>query len=132
MEYMYSKSALDFGKYGDFTFTGTEFKKLRNFRLVTYQNIFKFVTSNKGDYELEYLYAANLSLNIGIGLSSEVAQSIAEKLRQDIVNKGIIQDQDLEVYPVIEGHTLHLRLMLFQDDNYTIAVQLDNMGVSVR
>lgn len=131
MNYLLSKSSLDFGEYGDFSFTGLKLKRLDTIEQTIYQSVYKFLKSNFGDYELQVEYAANLSAHLGKGLDLEFSRYVENKLKRDIINQGLVPEQVLEVYSLIEQHTLHLRVILFDESNYTISVQINNSGVIV-
>lgn len=129
MNYLFAKSSLDFGKYGDFTFTGNGLKKLKTSEEVIYQNIYKFIKSNVLDYELSPYYAADLQVHIGRGLDLSVSTDIEKRLRDDIIRQGLIPDQYIDVYSLIDVNTLHLRVILFDSEEYTISMEINNSGV---
>lgn len=129
MNYLFAKSSLDFGKYGDFTFTGNTIKKLKNAEEVIYQNVYKFIKSNIGDYELEPYYAADLQRHIGKGLDLSVSSDIEKRLRNDIIKQGLVPEQYIDIYSIIDVNTLYLRVIMFDSENYTIGMEINNSGV---
>ena len=131
MSYLYSKKALDFGEYGDFIFTGVGLKRIESMEGTLYQAMYKYIKSNKGDYELNQFYAANLQEHIGKGIDLRFSKFITDKLEDDLVREGLIPKQAVEIYSLIEGSILHIRIILFGRDDYTISVQIGNNGVIV-
>jgi len=131
MSYLFSKTALDFGEYGDLIFTGVGLKRIESVEGTIYQAIYKYLKSNKGDYELNQFYAANLQEHIGKGIDLKLSKYITTKLEDDLVREGLIPKQAVEVYSLIEGNILHIRIILFEQDDYTISVQIGNNGVIV-
>lgn len=131
MNYLFANSSLDFHKYGDFTFTSIGFKRLQTPEEVIYQNILKLLKSDTFAYELQPFYAANLTEFIGKGLDLELAKEVENRVRNVIIQNGLVPQQYLEVYSILDGHTLYLRIILFDSESYSANIELNPQGVKV-
>ena len=57
---------------------------------------------------------------------------IANKIKTDIINLEIIPSNLFDVYALKDGNTIQIRVILFENDDYTIQLSYDpSVGVTL-
>lgn len=132
LKFMYSQSTLAFDSFGDIIIESSDLKMKYDNRAVTLQALTDFLQTTYGDYFFSPLLGANYDQFIGKGITTALVLEIANKIRSDIILLEIIPQHLFEVYALKVEHTVQVRVILFEDDDYTINLTYDpSIGVTI-
>lgn len=132
LKFMFSQSTLAFDSFGDIILESEDLKIKYDNRSVILQALTDYLQTTYGDYFFSPLLGANYDQFIGLGITTELVSEIANKIRSDIMLLEIIPKQMFEVYALKVEHTVQVRVILYEDDDYTINLTYDpSIGVTI-
>lgn len=132
LSFLYSQSTLAFDSFGDFIIENNDLKVRKDNRQVVLQALTDFLQTNYGDYIFYPLLGKNYDQFIGKGITQQLVQDIKDSVISDINSLEIIPKHLYEVYAVQVGHAVQVRIILFEDDDYTIKLEYDpSIGVTI-
>ena len=87
-------------------------------------------------WQTEWIYNQSFGMPylqyIGKGITQTMPSDIANKIKTDIINLEIIPSNLFDVYALKDGNTIQIRVILFENDDYTIRLSYDpSVGVTL-
>lgn len=132
IKFMYSNSTLAFDSFGDIILDKEDLKCKYDNREVVLQALTDFLQTSYGDYFFQPYLGANYDQYIGKGITQTMPSDIANKIKTDIINLEIIPSNLFDVYALKDGNTIQIRVILFENDDYTIRLSYDpSVGVTL-
>lgn len=132
LKYMYSTSTLAFDSFGDIILERGDLKYRTSREEVILQALTDYLKTSYGDYFFNPQLGANYDQYIGLGITPQLVKEIANKIETDIINLGIIPQGLFKVYALQTENIIQVRIILFEDDDYTIHLSYDpSIGVTI-
>ncbi len=132
LRFIYSTSTLAFDSFGDIPLVNGDIVIKTERNQVIMQALVDFLKTTPGDYFFNQGLGANYDYYIGRGIDQYLVGEVVNKIKDDIYRLGIIPDSLFKVYGLKQQNTIQIRIILFNDDEYTIHATFDpSIGVSL-
>lgn len=119
---------------GDFVFENNDLKIIRNPLKARVQALHDLLIST----EKSYYYFPNLGTSlenwIGKGLTEEVKTNIEKYMSMCILDSGLLDNTEFNIYSIIDRNTLYIRIFILEDteDEIVLNVTYDReKGVTI-
>lgn len=125
------KRTLEFDNFGDVSLERGDLKIVKNIGAIV-QMLSDYFMTNYNDYIFYPMEGANYSSFIGRAVGKQLVNEIVDKVKLDIKRLDILPDQAYQVYGLSSGSTIQVRILLLEEDDYTIYLNIDTIkGISI-
>lgn len=125
------KRTLEFDNFGDVSLERGDLKVVKNIGAIV-QMLSDYFMTNYNDYIFHPMEGANYSSFIGRAVGKQLVNEIVDKVKLDIKRLDILPDRAYQVYGLSSGSTIQVRILLLEEDDYTIYLNIDTIkGISI-
>lgn len=125
------KRTLEFDNFGDVSLERGDLKVVKNIGAIV-QMLSDYFMTNYNDYIFYPMEGANYSSFIGRAVGKQLVNEIVDKVKLDIKRLDILPDRAYQVYGLSSGSTIQVRILLLEEDDYTIYLNIDTIkGISI-
>lgn len=125
------KRTLEFDNFGDVSLERGDLKVVKNIGAIV-QMLSDYFMTNYNDYIFYPMEGANYSSYIGRAVGKQLVNEIVDKVKLDIKRLDILPDRAYQVYGLSSGSTIQVRILLLEEDDYTIYLNIDTIkGISI-
>lgn len=125
------KRTLEFDNFGDVSLERGDLKVVKNIGAIV-QMLSDYFMTNYNDYIFYPMEGANYSSFIGRAVGKQLVNEIVDKVKLDIKKLDILPDRAYQVYGLSSGSTIQVRILLLEEDDYTIYLNIDTIkGISI-
>lgn len=132
LKFIYTASTLAFDSFGDIVLEHGDLKVKTDRRDVALQAITDYLKTTSGDYFFNQSLGANYDRYIGMGITNQLVKEVTQKIKDDIILLQLLPQSLFEVYGLQHENSIQIRIILFEDEDYTIYANFDpSIGVSI-
>lgn len=119
--------------FGDIQIVNNDIRMEYDRLNIIIQNIAEHLKTDLGDYFFYPKLGANLSQFKGLPIDDTLLNEIELYVTRELGSLNLLTRDDIEVIAVRSGdNTIHIRVVLYQDDEYTIKLNIDpSLGVTI-